>query len=180
MAGKLKKWFGKDDGVVAVEFALLALPFFTMLMGTLESAMFYASSIVMEGAAAEASRSIRTGQAQTSTEGAEAMFEAELCDQVGTLIPCTDIQYEVFAMPTDTFAEVADFEPEFDADGNFQPRPFDAGNSCDVVLIRAVYKYEFLTPFIGNLMNGGAGNDAATLMSTTVIKNEPYTGIASC
>jgi len=179
MLRTLKKWFRNEKGVVAIEFAMVALPFFMLLMGIIEVSMFYASSIILEGGASEASRLIRTGEAQ-GTADPEGDFKTELCFQVEDLIPCNLIQYEVIVMPNDKFADVANFQPQFDASGNFVPAGFNPGGSCDVVLIRTVYKYNFMMPFIGNMMNGGVGNNPATLMSTMVIKNEPYTGITSC
>jgi Flp pilus assembly protein TadG len=172
MLRTLRSWFRNDGGVVAIEFAMLALPFFVLLFGIVETSFMFASSIVLEGGTAEAGRLIRTGQAQ-DTADPEATFRDELCDQVSDIIPCASVQYEVISIPNGTFADTEDYEPQYDSDGNFMPQGFSAGDSNDVVLIRAVYRYEFLIPYLGTLINRGHGN-AVNLMSVTVIKNEPY------
>ena len=177
MIGKLRNFWGDNKGVAAIEFALIATPFFLLLFGIVETGIFYASNIVLEGGAAEASRIIRTGQITGNSGQAQAAFAANLCTQISGLIPCNSVQYEVITMPNDKFTDAQNYQPQYDANGNFVPRPFNAGGACDVVLIRAVYTYNFMIPMIGNLMNGGVGKN---LMSTAVIKNEPYTGIASC
>jgi Flp pilus assembly protein TadG len=173
MLKRLKSWLRKDSGVVAIEFAMLSMPFIVLLMGIVEISVLYASSIVLEGGAAEAGRLIRTGQAQGSTDP-EAAFKDKLCDEVSGIIPCAQIQYEVIKMADNAFPSIADYAPQFDAAGNFIPQGFNAGSSSDVILIRAVYQHDFLVPFLGILING-TGSQKVTLMSTTVIKNEPFT-----
>jgi Flp pilus assembly protein TadG len=172
MLRKPKGLFKDDSGVVAIEFAMLSVPFIILLMGIVECSVLYGSGIVLEGASAEAGRLIRTGQAQDSADP-EALFKEKLCEQVADIIPCDEIQYEVIKMGA-SFANFDDFAPHFDADGNFVPQGFDAGGSNDVILIRSVYQYTYLVPFIAAIMNGGESASRVMLMSTTVIKNEPF------
>lgn len=162
-----------EQGLVAVEFALLAVPFFTLIIGIIEASLFFSSGIVLEGAASDAARLIRTGQAQTSADP-QAAFEAKLCDEVGIMIDCADIQYEVIHINGDTFTAADQSEPQFDENGYLVPQGFNAGNSNDVILIRAVYRYEFLTPYLGSLMTGDASRNWINHMATVVLRAEPY------
>lgn len=170
---RFKSWFRADSGVVAVEFALLAIPFTILTVGLIETALFFAAGIILEGGAADAARIIRTGQVQVAADP-EQMFEDKLCDKVSALIPCEDLQYEVIAMQPNTFLSAEQMQPQFDANGDLIPLGFDAGASRSVVLVRAVYKYEFLTPFLGAMMTGDPTKNWALHMSTVVIKNEPF------
>lgn len=167
------RWRRKDDGVAAVEFALLAIPFFMLLVGVLEISMYFAAGNVLEGGAAAASRLLRTGQVQLSDDPEET-FRTALCDHVRTLIPCDRLQYEVIRLDDNTFAGAENYEPEFDDDGNLVPSPFSTGNSNDVILVQTVYRYEFLTPFLGTMITGDAGRNWSIHMATSVIKAEPY------
>ena len=168
-----KKWRQEDDGVVAVEFALIALPFFTLLFGLIEASLFFTSGIVLEGASNDAARLLRTGQVQMSANP-EDTFEDELCQKVSTLLKCENIQYEVIRVDPNTFANAEANEPEFDDDGNLVPQAFATGNSNDILIVRTVYRYQFLTPFIGALITGDAGKDWLNHMSTVVLRAEPY------
>lgn len=170
MLRKFRNWRKQDQGVVAVEFAMIALPFFTLLLGTVEMSLFYASSVVLEGASEAAARVVRTGQAQGDPETA---FKNKLCGMVDALIPCDALVYEAIVMPGNTFAEAEGLAPNYDADGELVPGGFNAGSASDVVLIRTSYKYTFFVPMIGYMVSGGS--NYANLTSTVVIKNEPYT-----
>lgn len=163
----------RDDGVVAVEFALLALPLFTMILGIVELSMFFASGIVLEGAASEAARQIRIGQVQAAADP-EAAFEEELCEKVGVMINCNDLQYEVIHVDEDTFSGAQNQPPQFDENGNLMGSGFNSGNSNDVVIVRAAHRYEFLTPFVGGMIARSTGTNSLMHVATVVIKSEPY------
>lgn len=173
MFAKFHRWRRKEDGVAAVEFALLATPFFMLLVGVLEISMYFAAGTALEGGAAAASRLLRTGQAQLSSDPEET-FRVAMCDHVQTLIPCDRIQYEVIRLDDNTFAGAEAYEPEFDDDGNLVPSPFSTGNSNDVILVQTVYRYEFLTPFLGSMITGDPGRNWSMHMAMSVIKAEPY------
>ena len=166
-------WKRREDGVVAVEFAMISIPFLVLLVGIVETALYFASSIVLEGASAEAARLIRTGELNDEADPEQA-FEDRLCYLVSDIMDCDRIQYEAIAVAAGTFASADTLEPEFDAEGNLIPSGFDTGDSEDVIIVRSYYKYEFLTPLIGSLMTQDLGRDYMMLMSTAVIKNEPY------
>ncbi len=174
MLTQLNRLFRRQEGVAAVEFALIAMPFFLLLIGTIEMALFFAAGTVLEGGSAAASRLIRTGQAQLSGDP-ETMFRDALCNHVDAMLDCTKIQYEVIHVSEGTFGAAETYEPEFDEDGNLVPADFSTGNSNDVVMVRTVYRYEFLTPFIGSLMSAGSANNSMMHMSMSVLKAEPYT-----
>jgi Flp pilus assembly protein TadG len=135
--------------------------------------LFYASGALLEGASVDAARLIRTGQVQDSGSPEET-FKDELCNKASFLISCDKIQYEVIDIPSGNFIDAEDYQPSIDANGNLVPQGFDAGNSNDVVMVRTYYKYKFLTPFIGEMLSGKAGQDWVGQMSTVVIKSEPY------
>lgn len=168
---RLGTWLKDDCGVAAVEFAMVAVPFFTLLLGTVEVSIYFATSVVLQGASESAARIVRTGQEQSGDP--QAAFEERLCDMVSTLISCDELKYEALAMESGTFAEAAALEPEYDENGELVAGGFEAGSASSVVLIRTSYRYEFFIPFIGHLVTSGNGN-AVTLTTAVVIKNEPY------
>jgi Flp pilus assembly protein TadG len=168
-----KSYRKRQDGVVAIEFAMLGIPFFMLLMGLVETSLFFASGAVLEGGAQDAARVIRTGEVQTSADP-EQTFRDELCNSVDIMMDCNLLQYDVFRVEPNTFAGAVNLEAEFDESGNLIPQGFSTGNSNDVVIVRAVYRYKFFTPFIGALMTGDPNVDWVNHMSTVVIKAEPY------
>ena len=172
---KIKIYRRNEKGVVAVEFALLAAPFVFLIIGLIETSLYFATSISLEGATQSASRLVMTGQAQNSGDALRA-FEEKLCSQVNIMLPCDDIKIEAIPIDTNNFSGAEGLVPIFDDEGNLVPRGFSPGVSDDVILIRAAYRYEFLTPMIGRLMqdNDETNNNSVLLMTTVVIRNEPY------
>lgn len=168
----LKKFFYKDDGVIAVEFAFIAFPMIFMIVGIIELGLLFGSATMLERGTIEAARSVRTGQIQDSVDP-EAAFAAELCARVNTLINCSGLLYEVVLIPDQDFLQVGDYPPQYDADGNLLPRSFDPGGPSDVVLIRASYKYPFLTGLLTPLLANN-GEETVRFVSTVVLRNEPY------
>ena len=165
---RLSCWQKNRSGSVAVEFGLVAIPFFMMIIGLLELSLMYAAGAVLEGGTVAASRLIRTGQAQDSGDP-QTMFADLLCEHVSALIPCNDLVYEAIVPPGNTFNDAEGMPPQFDGNGNLIPSGFDAGGVSDVVVIRTSYRYNYITPFMAPIL----GN-STLLMSTVTIRNEPY------
>lgn len=164
-------WAENKEGTTAIEFSLLAMPYLLLTVSIMELSMMYAAASLLEGATGSAARLIRTGQLQQA-EGAdpEQMFRDAICDYATVLVKCEDVIVEVH--PMNSFSDYEEMEPQYDENGNLIPGGFNAGASSDRVLIRAAYRYNMMTPFIGPLL---AGPDNSRLfVSTIVLQVEPY------
>lgn len=170
MLGFLRKWIKKEDGATAIEFSLVAIPYFMLSLGIMELSLMYASASLLEGATDSAARLIRTGQIQQSSDDPETLFRQAMCNFVNVLIDCSDVEIEVQTMSS--YSDFDTMTPVFDEDGNMVSQGFDAGGSNDRILIRVGYRYSMKTPFIGPLLNGPDGG--TLFMSTIVLQSEPY------
>lgn len=170
---QIRCFLADQRGATAVEFSLIALPLFVLIMGIVEVGLFFAAGLVLEGASADAGRLIRTGQVQLSADP-EGVFSEALCERGRPMLRCNLIQYEVIHVESDRFADAALVPPAFDDEGNLIPAGFDSGNSNDVILIRSAYRYEFLTPFLGPMVTGDPTRNWMVHMATVVLKSEPY------
>lgn len=167
-------WLRRRDGSIAVEFALISIPFIYTTIAIMELSFYFAATNMLEGGVSAAARQIRTGQVQASVDVTpEEAFRANLCDQLYVLVKCDDVQIEVVAMPDDEFSSVDDYQPQYDDDGNFVPRDFDAGGSGDVVMIRAYYRYQLLTPLFAQIFSNEP-DETVVMLSTVIIQSEPY------
>lgn len=168
----LKSWFQKENGVVAVEFSFIALPFIIMIIGTIEMALMFTSQSLLAASTGTAARLIRTGQIQQGAGDPEETFRAAVCDFASVLIACEDIQFQVVDL--DNFGDAGDFpDAEFDEDGNLQNQGFSSGGVSDIVLIRVAYNYKIITPLMQPVLtNTGSGSRA--MVSTLVLQTEPY------
>ena len=169
---KVSKWKNQEQGSVAVEFSLIVAPLVMIMLGIIELSLFYAAGSILQGGTDAAARVVRTGQVAQAAGDPQELFEDTLCAHAASFIDCNDIVYEVIQV-ADGFAGASGVAPTYDADGNLVSGGFDPGGSLEVVLIRAAYRYEFVTPLVGPLLSDGYGM-SRLLMSTVVIETEPY------
>lgn len=166
----IRKWLRREEGATAIEFSLVAIPYFMLSLGIMELSLMYASASLLEGATDSAARLIRTGQIQQSSSDPEMMFRDAMCDFVNVLIDCNDVTIEVRTMTS--YGDFDSMAPVFDEDGNMVSQGFNAGGSNDRILIRVGYRYTMKTPLVGPLLNGPDGG--TLFMSTIVLQSEPY------
>lgn len=166
----LSKWLRFREGATAIEFSLVAIPYFMLSLATIELSLMYTSASLLEGATDSAARLIRTGQIQQSGADPETMFREAMCDFVNVLIDCNEVAVE--AMTMGSYTDYDSLGPVFDSEGQMIPQGFQIGGSSDIVLIRVAYRYSMKTPFVGPILNGPDGG--TLFMSTIVIRTEPY------
>lgn len=184
MIGKLRTLRQNDDGVAAIEFAIVSVPFLLLIMGIIELGIMFAAGTLLNGATEDAARMIRTGQAQESAD-AEATFRDRLCGELHALIDCDDLRYQVIRLEDDETFETAFNSPENVFDDIFDPaspdgfsaNTFDAGEQNDRIIVRVIYDYPIITPMAGPFFSDGGDDrpgNTRLLVSTAIIQNEPY------
>ena len=177
MITKIAKFFKRDAGSTAVEFAFFAIPMSFIIIGMVEIGMMSTAGTLLQGGTDGAARLIRTGQAQTSGDP-EAAFRNKLCDAVDLMVDCDNLIYEVIRVPDDEgFGDVASnmsqVDPIYDANNDLQPRGFDSGAENSLIVVRVAYPYPLRTPFVGPFL-AESGKTTRLLMATAIIQNEPY------
>lgn len=169
---KLQDWADDKRGLAAVEFALIAVPFFFLIFGLLEVCAIFIMTTVLEHGLHEASREIRTGQAQEAGLTGAA-FKTAVCDELFDLLDCDDrlaIDVNTFA----SFGSTSSPSPITDS-GEFSSSDFDfkPGGANEIVVIRAFYEWDLFTPVmsapLANLKDG-----KRLLQSTIAFRNEPF------
>lgn len=164
--------FKKDrKGATAVEFALIAGPFFFFLLALIEVAAVFFAETVIENAVLETSRLIRTGQLQDGG-GNAATFEQEVCTRIEVIADCDRMAFEV--------AVFQDFDgiaptPPVDDEGNLNGGSlgFDPGDAGDIILVRVYYAYPLILPNMFGTMSNLPDNQRLVI-SSTVFRNEPF------
>lgn len=161
----------RRDGAVAVEFAMIAVPFFALLFAILETALLFFAGQILETGVYNASRQIRTGQAQSQGFTA-AQFRDAVCGEILAVLDCdNDIVVDVR-----TYAnfDSADLSTPIDADGNFTFTPtYDPGSRNDIVVVRAFIEWPTIVPDLGNNLSNLA-NGNRLLAAAATFRNEPF------
>lgn len=170
---KLKTWADDRRGIAAVEFAMIAAPFFFLIFGLLEICVIFIMSSVLEHGINEAARGIRTGQLQELEDFDKETFENIICEEIFDMFECKGH----IAIDVKTFENFAgtDNPSPIDADGKLDTTDFDfdPGEANDIVVVRVFYEWELMTPVLSAPLANLDGNKRL-LQATVVFRNEPF------
>jgi Flp pilus assembly protein TadG len=172
--GLAGRGFRRDvRGAAAIEFGLLAIPFFGLLFAILQVGLVFFAGQSLETAVANTARLVRTGQAQqlgyTATD-----LTSQICSQVSALFTNCTTNLKLDVRTYATFDSV-DLAKPVDVNGNLKTNTFiyAAGHGSDIVVIRAFYEWPVFAKLLSfNLTNLADGNHL--LASVAAFRNEPF------
>jgi Flp pilus assembly protein TadG len=161
-----------ESGMATIEFGLIGSLYLMMILGALEVGYTLFLESVLDNAARDAARQIRTGQVQLASSPTTS-FSTLVCNDVSWLIPCASIVYQSQAFWQWSEAQTGMGSAlSRNSDGSLASSGFDAGSPGEIVIVTVTYNYAFLTPWIAQLL--GSGHGATLLTSTVVFQNEPF------
>ena len=168
--------FARDErGATAVEFALLALPFFTVIGAIIETAIAFLAGQVLESAVHDVSRLIRTGQSQppitTPAYDANA-FRTKVCERGFGLFDCSQLKVRVRVVSS--FAASMTSLPIDPDTGDWSlTESYSNGDRNEILIAEVYYKWPSVFNFMG--FNIGDTADGKKLLGAArVWRNEPF------
>jgi Flp pilus assembly protein TadG len=172
-----RRFDSNEKGGAAIEFGLVAVPFFACLFAIIETALVFFAGQVLETAVGDASRLILTGQAQAQNFQATDFKNAICTTAVQTLFTCQNIAVDVqtassfanadLSMPLNSTTHMLDTS-------NFN---YNVTVACDIVVVRVVYEWPTFVRGLGlDLASAASATHKHILMSTAAFRNEPYGG----
>ncbi|MCR9137120.1 MAG: pilus assembly protein [Alphaproteobacteria bacterium] len=187
--GNWTRRFRRDrDGGVAIEFAILAIPFFLLVFAIIETCVAFAAEQTLNYAVDKLGRQLRTGQITfntgESTDITEQEFKTEFCKELSIMIACgKDVDTRLFidlksyasfgAMPTKVPRKAGTWG-DLDTTGF----TFNPGGSASINMFRAFYKWkvtaDLVRPYITNIREDGSTPEYYLIVSTTAYRNEAY------
>ena len=165
-------WARQHRGQAAVEFALIAAPFFFLIFGLMELCLIFIMSTVLEHSVSDASREIRTGQAQEAGFS-EVEFRKSVCAKMFGLMGCdSNLHIDVKRLASFSAAEL---NSPIDANGKFDDSKFDfqPGGANEIVAVRVYYEWSLVTPILSAPLANMA-NGKHLIQATAVFRNEPF------
>lgn len=180
-----------EDGAVAVEFGILAIPFFAIILAIFETALTFFAQQVLESALQDSTRYILTGQSQAqSLNWDQTKFRQAICSRTFGLFACngteasTD-QLWVKVAPITKFSDAAaqiakpignectPLATDMSKCDWSAAEAYDDGKGSDVIIAQAYYKWPTIidVPWF-NLANQAGGK--RLLSAVRVFKNEPF------
>ena len=161
-----------DDGVAAVEFGMVALPFFAIVFATLEVGIHFFVERTMATGVDKVARQIRVGSLRTGNTVAD--FRAALCNEAQNgilfLFDCNKFDFDV--------QQLSEWTPSStprDADGNLDTKDFDfaPGGRNTVNMVRVYYHWPAFLNWTGFGVTEWSKNERL-FEAVSLFKNEPY------
>ena len=162
--GFLARFRRDEKGVTAIEFAIVALPFFTLMFAIIETAIVFFVGQALETATADAARLIMTGQAQKQNMS-QAQFKQAICDNMRSMIDCGKIKVDVRTYAT--------FSGSATKPGKDEAPQFAPGEGGDIVVVRASYAWPIVTSLMG-LSLADQPDGKRLVAATAAFRNEPF------
>jgi Flp pilus assembly protein TadG len=163
---------GRDEhGAAAVEFGLVAFPFFLILFMIIEVSMAFFANQILDKAVGDAARLIRTGQAQAQGFSATE-FRDTVCSGLVGLFDCGD-RLHIDVKTFTNFNSIAIDDPisdEGEVEDNFG---YDDGGPETIVVARVYYEWPLVTSYLHTGF-GNLGNGDRLIGSVVTFRNEPF------
>jgi Flp pilus assembly protein TadG len=176
LRGLAPRRFRRDEkGATAVEFGLISVPFFMLLMSTVEMALMLWTSQQMEEAVFQGSRTMLTGESRSiynNPATAQTAFRDALCANM-TLITSCPARLRVDVQTFASFATATANSAVSSGALNTAAFGFQPATPSTIIVVRAVLSYPLTmsswSQAFANLSNG----DRA-LMASIAFRTEPF------
>ena len=168
---RVRRFARHQEGASAVEFGLVAAPFFALLFAILETAFIFFASQTLEATVADSGRLIMTGQAQTAGWNAST-FKNQVCARVFSLFDCQNGVY-VNVQKYASFAAASTSTPYNNGQFDTTKMNYQAGDPGEIQVVQLFYQWPIYISFFSMNLSNQNGNKRL-LVATTVFRNEPF------
>lgn len=181
----LRRFVRSRDGAAAIEFALLAIPYFMIVFAILETFIAYTGEQLVANAVDTMSRKVRTGNI-TAANTSKAAFRRAFCNEVSILIKCSE---QEIATPDKLWIDVRNFTSfaqipgsiPTSANGDLNTGSINnylPGAQKSINMVRAYYRWDIITdllrPYITNVRPSGGRPNYFLIVETSTFRNEDY------
>ncbi|MFQ6158350.1 TadE/TadG family type IV pilus assembly protein [Sinorhizobium meliloti] len=188
--GLFRRFIGDRKGATAIEFAILAMPFFIVVFASIETFVAFAGEQLLANATDTLARKIRTGEITTDAGKpgftTETQFRQAFCEEIAIMMTCSateatqasKLYLDVRKLPADlsVFPEAV---PRIGSDLDTSGFTVAPGGPNDYTMVRAYYRWTVITdlvrPLVTKLRPAGDSMPRDYLMvSTATFRNENY------
>jgi Flp pilus assembly protein TadG len=193
----LRRLFRSKDGAAAIEFALLAIPYFLIVFAIIETFVAYTAEQLVANAVDTMGRKLRTGNitfqhTTTTNNKTEAEFRRLFCGEISILIQCSEAEITNSTATTNklwidarSYTEFSDMPTSVpvtangDLDMSKTAITYSPGGPNTKNMLRVYYKWDIITdllrPYISNIKPTDSSRpNYFLIVETSVFKNEEY------
>lgn len=172
----LAKWKRNQTGSTAIEFGFVALPFIMFLFSILGYSLHFYTQTVVDHAVEQASRMIRTGEAQNGALTMEA-FKNAVCSAGTTMIDCDKVRVHIDSgatwsaiSPASCLNSSKELVAEVSGGASVTS---EAGGAQQAVVVTLCYEWD-LASILPFLMLGNMSSNSALIQSVSAFRSEPF------
>lgn len=179
---RAKNYSSDQEGATAVEFALVAIPFFALVFAIVELAIIFFISSALSHAVGETGRLIRVGQFQNC--GGGPAFKNLVCANMNGLGNCAqNLTIDVISSPEFNLITIPDQRDiDTDVDGNTSAPTgiFESPAASTPVVVQATFYYKLALPAQLTRLETIPRSGFRILKSTTAFRTEPFPTSSAC
>ncbi len=192
--GHLRRLLRSRDGAAAIEFAILAIPYFLIVFAIIETFVAYTGEQLVGNAVETMGRKLRTGNityARTpATDKDRTAFRQAFCDEISILIKCSSTEAVtpdklwIDARSFTSFASIPTTVPRSPANSTYGDLDtssigYAPGGPKTINMLRVYYKWDIITdlirPYISNVRPAdGSRPSYFLIVETAAYQNEDY------
>lgn len=164
----LRRFCRNDRGSAAVEFSLIAVPFFALLFAIIETGLVFFADQVLETGIHDSSRFIYTNQMTQQNTNA-VQFKQDLCPRIQILMNCDNVDIDVKYYPPGTAITIVD---PISGTGSYDNSGFTfnlpPSGATGTVVVRGFYRWPLIVTGLGyNIANIDRGTGNRRLLAAT-------------
>lgn len=180
----LKKFGLSRDGTAAIEFAILAMPYFLVVFAIIETFIAMMAEQVVVHATDTMARRLRTGQISSSIK--EQDFRKSFCNEVSVLIKCSEKKKDLY-IDLRSFTQFRDIPTTIPLkpsggyyDLDVSQFDFKPGGPETINMLRVYYRWgvtaDIIRPYLTNIRPAdGSMPSHFLIVATNAFMNEKYT-----
>ncbi|MCL6705979.1 pilus assembly protein [Pseudomonas sp. R2.Fl] len=181
------------DGAAALEFAILAIPYFMVIFAIVETFVAFSAEQLLSNAVNDMARQMRTGQItyglNRDTDKDRDEFRQLFCDEIAILMRCSEtevVKPKQLYLDVQTFTDFSNMPTDIpkvsnDDFADIDPTKFvyNPGGPKSVNMVRAFYRWkitaDIIRPYITTIRpaDGSMPTDFL-IVATTAFQNEAY------
>ncbi|TPW32667.1 TadE/TadG family type IV pilus assembly protein [Pararhizobium mangrovi] len=192
LRGPFRRLLASRDGAAAIEFALLAIPFFLIVFAIIETFVAFTGEQLLENAVDTMGRKLRTGQIVGQTGHAGTFMNAEqfrtaFCEEIDIMMSCNGSSTAPkLLLDVRSFDSFADMPTGVPRQGGKTYGPLDTSSFAYApagpgakTMVRAYYRWpitaDLIRPYLSNVrQSAGASSSYFLMVATAAFTNENY------
>jgi len=169
----VSRFCAERKGATAVEFALIAPPFFALLFAIFETTLFLFAQATLQNAANQAARLFMTGQVQGAGT-TQSQFQSQICPLVSALFTCSNVMVNVASYASSSGMSTTAPTLTYNSNGTVSNTwSYSPGAAGQLMVVQLIYQWPIIGIPLGSVLPS-LGNGTTEIMGVSAFRVEPY------